>query len=81
MAWRFKVLAVQPTGDAVTVRVRYFDDAAPTVILGRSVLRLPADTTRAEARAAILAEGRRLRDAYEARDRLAQDVGSEGAVT
>lgn len=81
MAWRFRVLAVQPAGDAVTVRVRYFDDAAPTVVLARSVLRLPADTSRVQARAAIVAEGRRLRDAYDARDRLAQDVGSEGAVT
>ena len=81
MAWRFRVLGVQPSGDAVTVRANYFDDAAPTVILGRALLRLPADTTRAQARTEIIAEGRRLRDAVEARERLAQDVGSEGAVT
>lgn len=81
MAWRFRVLSVQPTGNAVTVRAAYFDDAAPTVILGRTVLRLPADTTRAQARTAIIEEGRQLRDAFVARDRLFQDVGSEGAVT
>lgn len=81
MAWRFRVLSVQPAGDAVNVRAAYFDDAAPAAILGRALLRLPADTSRADARAAIIDEGRRLRDAYAARNRLAEDVGSEGAVT
>lgn len=81
MAWRFKILSVQPAGDAVNVRAAYYDDAAPAVVLARALLRLPADTTRAEARAEIVAEGRRLRSALEARDRLAQDVGADGAVT
>jgi hypothetical protein len=81
MAWRFRVLGVQDDDTAVVVRVRYFDDAAPTVVLAHRTLRLPADTTRAQARAAIIAEGRRLRDAVAARTLLAQDVGSEGAVT
>ena len=81
MAWKFRLLSVQPTGGAVTVRAAYFDDAAPSVILERSLLHLPSDVTRQEARAAIVAEGRRLRDAHAARALLAQDVGAEGAVT
>lgn len=81
MAWRFHLLAVQTAGDAVNVRVAYFDDAAPEAILARSLLRLPADTTRQEAKSAIIAEGQRLRAARNARALLLQDVGSEGAVT
>ena len=81
MAWRFRVLGVQPAGDAVAVRVVYFDDEAPTATLERSTLRLPADTTRQQARTEIIAVGRRLRDAYAAKTLLAQDVGTEGEVT
>ena len=81
MAWRFRVVGVQPAGGAVAVRVVYFDDGAPTVILEHSTLRLPAGTTRPQARAEIIAAGRRLRDAHTARAMLAQDVGAEGAVT
>lgn len=81
MAWRFKLLGVNTAGPGVLVRVAYFDDAAPTVILERASLRLPGDITRAQARAAIIEEGQRLRDAHAARTALLQDVGSEGAVT
>jgi hypothetical protein len=81
MAWRFRVIAISPTGDAVTVRVRYCDDATPSVALGRALLRLPANTTRPQARDAIIAEGQRQRAAYAARDRLFEDIGAEGAVT
>jgi hypothetical protein len=81
MAWRFKILSVQTAERDVTVRVSYFDDLSPAQILGRATLRLSADTSRADARTAIIAEGRLLRAGIEARSRLAQDVGQEGAVT
>lgn len=81
MAWRYRILGVQAAGAAVSVRVAYFDDAEPTVILERSTLQLSSDTTRQQARAEIIATGQRLRDVYQARRLLLQDVGSEGAVT
>lgn len=81
MSWRFRVLSIQVDARDVVVRATYFDDAAPAVILGRAGLRLPADTSRAQLKAAVIAEGRLLREGVEARTRLAQDVGAEGAVT
>jgi hypothetical protein len=83
MALRFRILSARQAGQSgqVIVRAAYFDSTEPAVILGRSVLRLPADITRVAARDAVVAEGQRLRDAIVAENRLAEDVGTEGAVT
>jgi hypothetical protein len=76
MALRFRILSARQAGQSgqVIVRAAYFDSTEPAV-------RLPADITRVAARDAVVAEGQRLRDAIVAENRLAEDVGTEGAVT
>ena len=81
MAWKARVLGIVQTDDSINVRVAYFDDADADVILHRSLLRLPAGTTRIQGRAAIIAEGQRLRDAATTRVDLSQDVGAVITVT
>lgn len=81
MAWKARILSITPAEGAVAVRVAYFDDADPDVILHRSMLRLPAGTSRVQGRNAIIAEGQRLRDAAATRVDLSQDVGAVITVT
>lgn len=81
MAWKARVIAITQTAGAISVRVAYFDDGDPDTILHRSLLRLPAGTTRVQGRNAIIAEGQRLRDAAATRVDLSQDVGAVITVT